>query len=285
MSLATFQIRWSPGPRNEGNPSGSRHYGGPSRGPAALYSSAEGGTLSRKMTVTRSAIVVRDNAIGCVLLVSLSCGGGVEHKPNDNGGTRTTLSAAGGARSTAGTPAGGVSAGGASGLAGASGGASGLAGASGGASGTDGCRGLNDDHCVTECLDELVLVENAICANGAWICPSHYVLASSCPQQACGVTPDACCNMTTGIVTENPCNADGLRRACPDGSTQAYLHESFCVPRSLEGMTCASLDGQSCTGPAVGCDDMSKAFVHCSCAGLDAGVSNGIWRCGYFIGP
>ena len=167
-----------------------------------------------------------------------------------------------------------------------SGGASGSAGgASGGASGTDPCAKLDRDYCVAECLKEHALTDSASCTNGAWTCRSGYVLASSCPDQACGVTPDACCDLTTGLVTQNACADNGYREPCPDDSTETYYGQGRCVPKTILGATCESLDGQPCSGPAVGCSDMSLGFVTCWCglSGVDA--SPGTWRCSYFIGP
>jgi hypothetical protein len=92
----------------------------------------------------------------------------------------------------------------------------------GGTSGTDACANLSYDYCVSECLAEAVLVDNPTCANGAWSCRSGYVLASSCPPQACGVTPDACCDLTTGIVTSSPCMADGYRGKLYDTADSQY---------------------------------------------------------------
>jgi hypothetical protein len=224
----------------------------------------------------RKALLLRGNTVGCVLLITLGCGGAVDGTHGDGtGGTQSTLPAVGGNQGTAGAPVGGASAGGATSVA---------VGASGGASEPDACATLGDDHCVTECLKELVLVDNATCANGAWTCRSGYVLASTCPEQACGVTPDACCDLTTGVVTENPCNTDGSRRTCPDGGTETYRNQAWCVPLTLEGATCHSLDRQPCTGPAVSCYDMSMAFVDCACFGLDSDTSSGTWYCSYFIG-
>lgn len=155
--------------------------------------------------------------------------------------------------------------------------------ASGGASGTDPCAKLDRDYCVAECLKERALTDSASCTNGAWTCRSGYVLASSCPDQACGVTPDACCDLTTGLVTQNACADNGYREACSDDGTETFYDRGRCVPKTILG-TCESLDGQPCSGPAVGCRDVSAGLVTCWClSGFDA--SPGTWRCSYLIGP
>lgn len=100
------------------------------------------------------------------------------------------------------------------------------------------------------------------------------------------VTPDACCDGTTGIVTENPCTADGTRRPCPNGRSETYLSQPWCVPLTLQGATCISLEGQPCTGPAMGCHDMSMAIVRCACTRLDySSAASSTWQCSSFIGP
>lgn len=189
-----------------------------------------------------------------------------------SGGARApggSLGAVGGARSGAGTDAAG--------------------GASGGSSGTDPCAGLAYDYCVDHCLTKNALRDTASCTHGSWTCRSGYVLASSCPSGACAVTPDACCDLTTGVVSDNPCSADGYRAACGDGSGATYgWPEAYCVPSSLgiAGGGCYSLNSGPCSGPAIACSDMSIGSVDCHCdvvAGSDA--STGTWHCSAFIGP
>ena len=229
------------------------------------------------MFVVRSASPFRDNAIGCALLFTVACGGEAEGiRDRGNGGTGTLTAAVGGARGTGVASAGDAPTGGGSG---------GAAGTGGGTSGTNACAKVAYDHCVTECLEELVLIDNAICANGAWTCRSGYVLASSCPKQACGVTPDACCDRTTGIVTRNPCNPDGSREVCPDGGTETYMSQPWCIPSTLAIGACISLDGQPCSGPAVGCADMSAALTRCACNGAALGTTARTWTCSVYIGP
>ena len=167
-----------------------------------------------------------------------------------------------------------------------SGGASGATGgASGGTSGTDACAKLAYDYCVADCLKEHSLVDNPLCSNGAWSCRSGYVLASSCPDRGCGATPDACCDLTTGLVTDNPCAANGYRAACPDGNSETSSRQAYCVPKSLTGVSCGSLDRQPCDGPAMGCSDMSDGIVTCECGRAGADASPLIWYCTVFIGP
>jgi hypothetical protein len=187
----------------------------------------------------------------------------------------------------AGSGAGGIfGAGGASVAGSRAGGASGSAGgANGGTSGTAPCAALADDHCVAKCLVEYALVDNALCTNGAWSCRSGYVLASSCPVGACGVTPNACCDLTTGIVTENSCSTNGFRAPCPDGNMETYLYQSWCIPKALAGVTCSSLEGQPCAEPAVGCSDLSGGMVTCECSWSGSDASAGTWYCRYFLGP
>jgi hypothetical protein len=173
-----------------------------------------------------------------------------------------------------------------SGLAGSgAGGNFGAGGASGGTSGTDPCAALADDHCVAKCLEEYALIDNALCTNGAWSCRSGYVLASSCPVGACGVTPNACCDLTTGTVTKNSCATNGFRAPCSDGNVETYLSQAWCIPKALAGVTCSSLDRQPCAEPAVGCSDMSGGMVTCGCSWSGSDASAGTWYCSFYIGP
>jgi hypothetical protein len=187
-----------------------------------------------------------------------------------------TVAASGGVSGTGGASVGGLRAGGASGSAG---------GASGGTSGTAPCAELAYDYCVEKCLAEYALSDNALCTNGAWSCRSGYVLASSCPVGACTVTPDACCDLTTGIVTKNSCATNGLRAPCSDGNVETYLSQAWCIPEALAGVTCSSLDRQPCAEPAVGCSDMSGGLVTCGCSSSGSDASAGTWHCSHYIGP
>jgi hypothetical protein len=184
--------------------------------------------------------------------------------------------ASGGSPGAGGTPLGGSR----------SGGASGSTGGAGGAAGTDACPELGYEYCVENCFKEYALSDNPSCNGGAWVCRSGWVLKSTCPDQACGVTPDACCDLTTGLVSANACAKTGYRASCPDGNMETYAMESWCVPSGLVApQGCASLDRQPCTGPAVGCSDLSGGFVNCRCTQYGTDASSGIWYCSYFIGP
>jgi hypothetical protein len=226
-------------------------------------------------------------AAACAVAVAglAGCTDALRTDPHGTGGAMATggRSGAGGAAALGGVsgagdaPVGGSSAGGSPGSAG---------GASGATSGTDPCGQLDYDPCVANCLEEYPLIDNATCSNGAWRCRSGYVLASSCPALACGVTPGACCDRTTGFVTRNACAASGYRAPCPDGSVATQdVPEAYCVPDALAGVTCHSLDGQPCTGPAEGCSDTSSGFVTCACSRSGSDASAGTWYCSYFIGP
>jgi hypothetical protein len=175
---------------------------------------------------------------------------------------------------TGGAPVGGASDGGVSSFTG---------GASGGTSGTDLCADLDYDYCVAECL-AVNGVDNTMCTNGAWSCRPGYVLASSCSVGACGATPDACCDSTTGIVTSSPCTADGYRGTCPSGNTRTYWDQAICVPNSLAGATCGSLVGRPCTDPAMGCSDTEGLITTCWCNWAGSDASAGTWDCRFFDG-
>lgn len=213
------------------------------------------------------------------VLVGFGCSGKtVGEDDHADGGRPVAPSASGGTQVESG-PEGGAGASGAA--------PTQTAGAGGTVSGADICTDLTRDSCVSGCLEELPLVDNAICIDGQWKCSANFVLASSCPPLACAVTPDACCDSTTGIVTANACESDGTRAACPEGQTPTakWPHGTHCVPRSLAGQACWSLDGEPCAVPAVGCYDQDRAFVGCTCDGLDLPSSTGTWHCDLYAGP
>jgi hypothetical protein len=202
-------------------------------------------------------------------------------------GTDGAMATGGRAGSDAGAASGGAPGVGATSVEGArSGGASGSAGGAGGSAGTNACPELGYEYCIESCFKDYALSDNPSCSNGAWVCPSGWILASSCPDQACGVTPDACCDLTTGLVTANACAKNGYRAPCLDGSMETYVFpEAWCVPQTLATAGCVSLDRQPCTGPAVGCSDTSAGTVTCQCNQYGTDASTGTWYCSFFIGP
>jgi hypothetical protein len=155
----------------------------------------------------------------------------------------------------------------------------------GGSPTTGTCAQLGHDFCVSGCFEEHSLSVDATCNGGAWSCRPGYVLASSCPARACGVTPDACCDLMTGMVRRNLCTTDGYRDTCPDGCAETNYANAFCVPKTLGDIPCISLDRQPCTGPVEGCRDMSSGLVTCDCIGAAADSSVGTWYCSSYVGP
>jgi hypothetical protein len=207
---------------------------------------------SERMIGTQRVIPNRVAAIAFVLLLSLSCGG----KTNDsneagNGGTSSSLPPVGGAQGVGGVSVGGTS------------------GGSEGTSTMDTCAGLERDYCVKYCLNESNLVLEPTCANGVWTC-SDWVLASSCPPQSCGRTPDACCNRTTGELTLNLCGGNGYRGTCADETEATYF--PWCVPLPYSG--CGGLDGRPCAAPAMYCREKNVDEILCAC-----NVSDSTWHC------
>lgn len=136
-------------------------------------------------------------------------------------------------------------------------------------------------YCVSGCLASIRLVENRICSNGAWICPSGYVVANSCPSDGCGVTPAHCCDAVTGIVTDNSCGSDGHRQSCVTGSRPT--DRDRCIPDALGVNDCDVLHGQPCAGPATNCRSLVGLQTDCDCRPGDAG--NRQWICSTSIGP
>jgi hypothetical protein len=146
--------------------------------------------------------------------------------------------------------------------------------------GSSECAELDNDYCVTSCVDDIKLVDNASCSRGRWTCAARYVLASSCPPQGCGVALRGCCDVTTGVLTDNPCGMDGLRAVCSEGNRAG--DQGWCIPTSLQGDTCTALEGKPCIGPAVNCRDFSLGRTLCACVpGADA--LSPVWHCSHLI--
>ncbi|HYQ04038.1 MAG TPA: hypothetical protein VER96_35435 [Polyangiaceae bacterium] len=255
----------------------------------------------------RETRAVRGRGVAFIVLASIGCGGnhaadrqsanggaaGVDGGVSDGGtpgdGGAASVHASGG-RGHA--HAGASSRGGDGGMSGSAdaGGMAGAAGATAGVSGMapedDSCPKPNYDYCIPSCFEASSFSDTTVCMNGVWACNPGYMLASRCPAQACRVTQDACCNSTTGVIKANPCGPDGLRAVCPDdgGATSTYPHGSLCVPQSLTGQKCISLDKQPCAGPAYYCFDSDPGFVKCTCSGIATDSGRGEWNCSAFIG-
>lgn len=206
------------------------------------------------------------------------CSEGLRAGTGGSGGVRATGGASG---ADAGGAAGGTSGAGAAVGGSRSGGASGA----GGTAGTQVCAKPSADYCVESCYKVPTLSDEASCSNGILSCRAGWVLASSCPERACRTTPDACCDRSTGLVSENLCAETGYRAPCPDGTVETYFSSPWCVPKGIASETCAPLDGQPCAEPAVACRDMRGGRVTCTCSQYGTDASSGTWYCSVFIGP
>ena len=144
------------------------------------------------------------------------------------------------------------------------------------------CDQASTPSCVENCFIDYPLIDNAICAGGKWSCGSGYILSTTCPESSCAVTQDSCCDPTTGNQIAQRCGTDGYRPACPTGMRPSG--DWYCVPDALGVGDCATLDGQTCSEPAVHCVSMVGLGTSCSCfITSDAGV--GMWQCAYYAGP
>ena len=134
------------------------------------------------------------------------------------------------------------------------------------------CAG-NPDGCVSSCGVEYpgqtALTE---CVNGAWRCPDGMVAAHSCPPGSCTLFDFRCCDPVSGARTFAPCEADGLRHACPVGTNRST--NGACIPDALGVSSCQTLDDAPCSTVGMRCSD----GVVCTCVrtGADSG---GIWLC------
>lgn len=136
-----------------------------------------------------------------------------------------------------------------------------------------GGAGGNCIYCVQDCDAGLREVDE-LCADGTPTCPEGSFPSDTCSDQACAVTWGYCCDLTTGLVTENPCGSDGSREACPSGTTATFAE--WCIPESLDTTDCGTLNGDPCLGDAQQCLSYSGARTTCECVGEAA---DEIWSC------
>jgi len=112
-------------------------------------------------------------------------------------------------------------------------------------------------------------------AAGTFQCPMGSQRLSTCAPGSCArfdVPP--CCNLATGMVAPPPCNADGLRSACPAGTSPGA---NPCIPSALGVSSCDVLDHQSCSSRELGC---TQGALTCACE-----LRNGslVWSCSAYI--
>jgi len=143
----------------------------------------------------------------------------------------------------------------------------------GGAAGSAGAICLGADSCVVSCADESGINNpmGACDQHGQLQCPAGSQRLSTCPEGACARFDRFCCNQTTGELTTPPCNAGGVRDACPPGSrgTPSYA----CIPDGLGVSNCEDLADKSCSSSSQRC---RLGAVQCTCMPRDGAMT---WDC------
>lgn len=136
--------------------------------------------------------------------------------------------------------------------------------------------------CVRDCFD-LCIPELPTCSSGTPLCSGGAVLRSSCPEGACCATPTHCCDSATGAISVNPCDEEGSRPLCPDGTHATGQH--LCLPDLLEGEDCSALDGQPCEDVALNCRSFVGLETYCRCEIAPGSSDAAVWTCAYSAGP
>ena len=157
--------------------------------------------------------------------------------------------------------------------------------AGGGDGSSSSCDAMGQPVCVANCTDEFVLLESALCQGGQWTCPLGYVNSTTCPANACAVSPDACCDPVTGELTINPCpSKGGIRPSCPSSTYPSDPY--FCIPPALGVADCSGLNGRACSGEVYQCTSFASVGANCLCLTFtDSDAGAGRWHCSIYIGP
>jgi hypothetical protein len=160
-------------------------------------------------------------------------------------------------------------------------GGGGAAGQGGGAGGRDTSCIDGSDYCVWSCAAGAEMGTGdspyPYCdAAGAFQCPTGSQRLSTCAPGSCARFDNPlCCSLTTGTVAPAPCNAAGLRDACPAGTSPGA---DPCIPTGLGVSSCAQLDRTSCTSVDLKC---REGALTCDCEEQTGGGL--VWWCGVHI--
>ena len=110
---------------------------------------------------------------------------------------------------------------------------------------------------------------------GAFQCPTGSQRLSTCAPDACArFNIPLCCNLATGTVAPPPCNADGLRDACPAGTSTGA---NPCIPTGLGVSSCEQLDEMPCSSLDLGC---TQGALTCTCQEKNGAL---LWNCRAYI--
>lgn len=134
------------------------------------------------------------------------------------------------------------------------------------------CNDAPYRSCISSCGTGSPEWRNANCVDGAWQCPSGFVALDRCAPDSCAASHTTCCNLTTGVIDVPACGTDGNQRTCEGGTITTP--SDGCVPPSLGVTDCMSLQGLSCDGTVLRCDQL---VPFCDCKENDTGAL--AWSC------
>jgi hypothetical protein len=134
------------------------------------------------------------------------------------------------------------------------------------------CKDAPMPLCILSCATENRESKEAQCVGKVWKCPTGTVEFESCAQDSCAASISSCCNQATGIIDWPACGADGKVLACASGTVQTP--KEGCIPTSLGVTDCMKLQGLSCDGTVLRCDQHVK---FCDCAATESGELK--WSC------
>ena len=134
-------------------------------------------------------------------------------------------------------------------------------------------------RCVPSCAMEPTSTYVPMVADGNGIlrCPDGTVDYDACSVRACIHHKVRCCDLTTGGVTLAPCQADGTRGGCPDGTVER-MSAYQCIPTDLGRSDC-DIDLQACS--TVGQQCVSGSV--CTCRASVPGIDGPAWTCTIFV--
>jgi hypothetical protein len=149
----------------------------------------------------------------------------------------------------------------------------------GGSGNTDlGCAAYaTAQGCMDTCLTKSPFGVNAVCEDGAWVCPPGSIRSEDCPPESCYGTLDKCCNNARGADAARQCGADGMLAPCPAGFV-AVTRGALCAPESTGVTSCDELRGLSCDDNEYRCTQGAGCgLIGCACESSADGSL--LWRC------
>jgi hypothetical protein len=134
------------------------------------------------------------------------------------------------------------------------------------------CKDAPMPLCILSCGKRNGEYKEAQCVGRVWKCPTGTVDFNSCVPDSCAVSRTSCCDQVTGIIDWPACGTDGKVLAC--ASRTVETPKEGCIPSSLGVADCMKLQGLSCNGTALRCNQHDK---FCDCNATETGELK--WSC------